>query len=561
MADVAVHQVREAMSMEDGAQSARDFRTTEAARIGSHRARFIPALVAAVLATAVICKVAAPWPVLPGFNMMAPAHPALDVGARKGSTPLAPLLGDGTAVDWWFAFKLTSKAFPSCSTHRSCMFGGVVQSYEHGFGLQYLLGYGSGGQTTPLALHTDCLGSGADPVAQTFQQVWGGVPNFVIWNDQLYQDPQPHIKPQCGSDCAAPWGHSKGVMAWDEDGTGFVMQVSTPDWPGNGNSEHHRAHEGNTLGCIKDDDIEVAQHFFALRLATADDTRTVLQALQHASVVTDPSSDQLMKLSSGPSDLASLAQSLGRLSTETSPFQGTLSVKTGSGNQVQLIAKPNSLHVPPWQMVSALTGTGLRTATWWASPKIPSTKAGTPGCWASGLSTPGEVQVATSGQWGRKTFSLEGRADPDANHAKIGHSLTGSLAIFGDMNQQGAYTPSATSDGCTSSQNGRGGLFFVLDDQVMHDGLHSLLTGDTAPYSGGRGPSPPSPPGPSRGDCGGQGVPSSTCRSKTHSSDCAYVSKSEVELCGVEGWGCFALTSLKKGCPAKPSNLASVAAA
>lgn len=26
------------------------------------------------------------------------------------------------------------------------------------------------------------------------------------------------------------WG--KGIMAWDDDGSGFVMQVTTPDWPG-----------------------------------------------------------------------------------------------------------------------------------------------------------------------------------------------------------------------------------------------------------------------------------------------------------------------------------------
>jgi hypothetical protein len=49
-------------------------------------------------------------------------------------------------------------------------------------------------------------------------------------------------------------------------------------------------------------------------------------------------------------------------------------------------------------------------------------------------------------------------------------------SIFGDMNQQGAL-----SGNCKSSQNGRGGLFFVLDDKTLFDNVTKLLDGDTAP--------------------------------------------------------------------------------
>ena len=54
---------------------------------------------------------------------------------------------------------------------------------------------------------------------------------------------------------------------------------------------------------------------------------------------------------------------------------------------VVLISKPSALHVPPWQMVSALLdGTPLRTATWWACPYIYSTTRSTDvGCWDSSL--------------------------------------------------------------------------------------------------------------------------------------------------------------------------------
>jgi hypothetical protein len=59
----------------------------------------------------------------------------------------------------------------------------------------------------------------------------------------------------------------------------------------------------------------------------------------------------------------------------------------------------------------------------------------------------------------------------------LGVSIAGThhYSIFGDMNQQGAI-----SGKCDSSQNGRGGLFFVVDDATLHTGLEDLLTGNTA---------------------------------------------------------------------------------
>ncbi|CAL1172469.1 unnamed protein product [Cladocopium goreaui] len=53
-------------------------------------------------------QTAAPAPVRAAANFTA-----------AGNSP-APLLGDGTAVDWWFAFKLTTAAFPQCSAKPSC---------------------------------------------------------------------------------------------------------------------------------------------------------------------------------------------------------------------------------------------------------------------------------------------------------------------------------------------------------------------------------------------------------------------------------------------------------
>jgi hypothetical protein len=185
--------------------------------------------------------------------------------------------------------------------------------------------------------------------------------------------------------------------------------------------QHPRALEGNTLGCTAlDNDMLASQHFFALKL-TKDDVAKVLYALQNASVVTDVHNAQLGK-SGGPSNITSLVAKLGFKSTSTTFTHETLS--TG----VHLISKPSALHVPPWQMVSAvLDGVPLRTATWWANPgAIPSTTASTPvDCWDPSLSAPGAVEIATSGQFGGTTFGLQGIAKPDGNHAKLGVSTSG----------------------------------------------------------------------------------------------------------------------------------------
>jgi len=471
-----------------------------------------------------------------------------------GLATIAPKLGDGSDADWWFAYKLNAASFPNCSTTRECSFGGTVQDYHYGYGMQYLLASNSGGATEKMALNTNCIGSGADPIAKTFDQIYGGAaPNYVIWNDQFYLEPQIKLDPVCSTysnhsnSCGAPWGHSKGAMAWDADGNGFIMQVTTPDWPGNGDKGITRPVQGNTLGCIHDDNVEVAQSFFSLKL-TPSDTEAVLNAMQTASVVTDPLNIQLVKLSDSPSTLRKLAEGLGVLNTDITPFQQTLS----SG--VKLIAKPQALQVPAWQMVSALLKEPLRVASWWTDPKIPSAKAGTPGCWSSTLSTPLEVQIATTGEWDNVKFGLTGGLGPNYNHAKIGHSIGGSLGIMGDQNQMGSYSPDTRH--CSSSQNGRGGLFFVVDDATLHSGLKDLLTGETAAYYSGPSPSPsptPPSPGPSpTASCGGAGVASNTCRADDKkAAGCRYVYSADASKCGVSKYGCFADSSLPSGCPDK----------
>lgn len=406
----------------------------------------------------------------------APAAPTIATApAPLPETLLAPmpLLSAGHPVQWWFVFKFNTAAFPACGggVMRICMFGGTLQSYRLGYGQQYV--YASSDDET-LKKGSDCLGdTTADPLGATYDEVYNGNFYYVVWNDQFYGNPKIT---GCSKSCSAPWGHSKGLLAWNDEGEGFVMQVTTPDWPGSGSRDHPRtSEEGNTLGCTADDNVLVSQHFFALEL-TKDDLVKVLHALSNASVVTDTTNPQAVR-NGGPADVQALVNQLGVKSTSDTPEVEMLS----SG--IELISKPSKLHVPPWQLVSAeLGGMPLRVASWWARPKIPSTDATTPiDCWTIGLGRPGAVRIAITGQWQGTVFGLKGGLGRDYNHAKVGVSMDTADPdiVFGDMNQQG--TLSGTN--CASSQNGRGGLFYVIRNPTLAASISTLLKGESAPIA------------------------------------------------------------------------------
>jgi hypothetical protein len=283
-------------------------------------------------------------------------------------------------------------------------------------------------KTTPkLKKGSGCAGETVkDPLGATFSQVFNGPYNYVVWNDQPYRDPKI---PACEENCGAPWGHSKGPLAWNDAGDGLVLQVSTPFWPLSASKSKPRTTDGNTLGCMKDDDVKLSQHFFALRLRKGD-VAEVRKALANTSVVTDPENPQLVK-NGGPDDVKEQVSKLGQTVREITVKKVSLS----SG--VQLISKPSELHVPPWQLVSALLGgVPLRTATFWDKPQIPSTTATTKmECWHHSLGDKlGAVEIALSGRWQGQALKL----DAGANHAKIGVStdLTKPFVIFGDEDQQ-----------------------------------------------------------------------------------------------------------------------------
>jgi hypothetical protein len=357
--------------------------------------------------------------------------------------PLGPLVAKGQPVDWWFVFKFNAASFPQCASgaERRCIFGGSIQTkYGAKFSQQYV--YATNTEPT-LREGSGCLGdTQEDPVGATFDQVYHGSYHYVIWNDQLYQDPP--IK-GCKNSCGGSRAHSKGMLAWDNEGQGFVMQVSTPNWPGSGSEHHQRERNGNTLGCITQrekpqNNVMVSQHFFALRL-TKQDLMSVLDAMKNARVVTDIENPQLVS-NGGPDDIQAMVRALGE--------KGGRGRQKGKAEKVELstrallISKSGNVKVPPWQMVSALLGgVSLRVASWWEQDRpdlaIPTTTVDTEiDCWQASFGTPGPVEIATSGRWSGATIGLRGAPRPAFNHAKIGVSTSGDhpYAIFGDMNRK-----------------------------------------------------------------------------------------------------------------------------
>ncbi|MGJ5176084.1 deoxyribonuclease II family protein [Bradyrhizobium oligotrophicum] len=400
-----------------------------------------------------------------------------DDAARAADAPV-PLIAKDQPVDWWFVYKFNSATFPACgkeltdeSAERECPFGGEPMGYANS--QQFVV---ASSKKASFDKSDGCAGT-SDPVAVTFEQIYRGKFRYLAWNDQFYGEPRMKGCGKTGN-CTGSWGHSKGILAWNKDGDGLVIQVTTPAWPGFAARKFQRE-AGNTLGCIKKpNNIQNAQHFFALKLSKAGIV-SVIEALKNASVVTDVAQLEIVDARGSPKEITDALEGLGTKSDSVEVKEFTLPGGPTLKSDVRLISKPSALHVPPWQMLSAkLGGIDLKAATWWSSPQIPTTTSTRRiACWDDSLGPPGAVAIAITGQWGEpgkeETIGLVG----GQNHAKVGVSQSGeqSLSIFADLNQQGALNAN-----CKSSQNGRGGLFYVVDNDDLFNDLTRLLTGKIA---------------------------------------------------------------------------------
>lgn len=389
--------------------------------------------------------------------------PAVAQPAAAATPPPVPMVSDGHPADWVFAYKFNAKSYPSSATDpaRRCPFGGELQRGDR-FRFSQKYAYASDAHPQ-LVMGSGLIGaSTADPVGATFSEIYNGDYFYVVWNDQFQTPPLA----QSGSKS----GHAKGILVWNENGDGLVLQVSTPGWPGAGNVRRPRVGDGNTLGCLTSigNNIEFAQHFFALKLSPQD-VVSVLQALVNARVVTTPG-ESIIRHVGGPAPIQAAAAGLGRPNGSKDVTDVMLS--TG----VRLISKPPALAVPPWHLVSAVltragepNGPNLRTATWAPSKMEETTAPGDPGCWGFRLH-PGAIGIARWGSFANVPFKL----GSSSNHAKIGVSVNTptKYTIFSDVNQDGPLAPKPK---CDARQNGRGGMFFVLENAALHDSVEHLI--------------------------------------------------------------------------------------
>lgn len=165
-----------------------------------------------------------------------------------------------TPVDWWFVFKFNAANFPGCKKNvaRVCRFGGQPASYYSAFGQQFV--YASSEYRT-FQEGNDCLGeTDADPVGATFDQIYNDQLKYVVWNDQFYDD---LLIQGCTAFCASPWCTRRVLWL----GTTPVTALSCRIQPPHGGLRQQTLSletDGNTLGCVKDIDVEANQHFFGL---------------------------------------------------------------------------------------------------------------------------------------------------------------------------------------------------------------------------------------------------------------------------------------------------------
>jgi hypothetical protein len=91
---------------------------------------------------------------------------------------------------------------------------------------------------------------------------------------------------------------------------------------------------------------------------------------------------------------------------------------------------------------------------------------------------PGDVVIALDGRWDGHEIKLIG----GSSHAKVGVTTSGSkhYVIFGDLNQQGSINP--VKGACHHSQNGRGGMFFVVEDEKLFKTVGEMLEGKNEPF-------------------------------------------------------------------------------
>ena len=315
--------------------------------------------------------------------------------------------------------------------------------------------------------------------------------------DQISCDSRalPHFNNGCGS----PWGHSKGAFAFEEGSLGFFLQGTTPNWPD--------PSQGDTfapLGCQLDNNVYLSQSFLGVTLAS-DDFTTIAPVLEKARLCSsgslscrNGSSGHMVDFNctseaTRGEDWSILNTAFAATSTMDMPSEG-LNITAPGGSTLRLFSHSAAYENPPWLLVANDLGVDLGVASWWDFNYGQATlcsgddysNATENYCLINNelglaLNTQGgaaqsvENAIAASFMVGGadRAWALWGEFSGIASHAKFGVAgdQTSHWVVSGDQNSQGFDCSSA----CNGSQQGRGGLFFAVQDEALHESLYDLL--------------------------------------------------------------------------------------
>ncbi len=138
------------------------------------------------------------------------------------------------------------------------------------------------------------------------------------------------------------------------------------------------------------------------------------------------------------------------------------------------MVKGSEDHFIPWSYVTAKLNAGLRVLSWYSHPYTPplcqGDTSGAASCAYPGFNT---IQIVNGLQLPDGSYSWcgHGAASNSGNHAKIGIGINSNWVVFGDMNMQGTI-----NSYCDSSQMGRGGGFYAIQNQTLWNGFNKVFS-------------------------------------------------------------------------------------
>nr|AIG56182.1 secreted protein [Achlya hypogyna] len=283
--------------------------------------------------------------------------------------------GDGRPVAWWFVLKLPAQVRSATGTFMptpcDCAPPACASPEEplRAHGLCYLYADAN----NPVLRHFrdvgyDCLGQGGrDPVSQTLRQKQTAT-HWGYFNDQLnglaFMQQKSLV---CGGSSSFN-AHSKGMVAFEAATGGFVLQTSTPNFPDPSSPAFV------PLGCQADNNVEYAQHLFAMSLDAAE-LLTLATGWQSARLCSANHYHTLHDLLVSPSlanassSLPPVAQAVARALVEERLTPSASSQKTvvtkGSPVAVSGLFKSHRAQVPPWAMAASAYASDVSVASWW----------------------------------------------------------------------------------------------------------------------------------------------------------------------------------------------------